>query len=128
MPQRLLLDTDILIDYSRQLQPAVTFLRGLNSRAVISAITVAEMCAGVREGNERVSLDRFVSGSDVVSVDAEVAERGGLILRQYGKSHGTGFADAIIAATAEIERATLVTLNRKHFPMLGEVLVPYTKA
>ncbi len=63
----------------------------------------------------------------MISVDPEIAERGGLLLRQYNKSHGTGFADAIIAATAEIERATLVTLNSKHFPMRTDVLVPYTK-
>jgi predicted nucleic acid-binding protein len=31
-------------------------------------------------------------------------------------------ADALIAACA-----TLVTLNRRHFPMLAEVLVPYAK-
>ena len=42
--------------------------------------------------------------------------------RKNFKSHNVGFADAIIAATVEIERATLVTLNIKtlnikHFPM-----------
>jgi predicted nucleic acid-binding protein len=43
-------------------------------------------------------------------------------------SHGTGLADALIAASAEAAGATLVTLNRRHFPMLAEVLVPYAKA
>jgi predicted nucleic acid-binding protein len=128
MPQRLLLDPDVLIDYSRKMEQAVAYLRGLSSRPVVSAVTVAEMYAGVRDGEERDNLDRFISESDVVAVDPQIAERGGLILRQYYKSHGTGCADAIIAATAEIERATLVTLNRKHFPMLPDVLVPYQKA
>jgi predicted nucleic acid-binding protein len=35
--------------------------------------------------------------------------------------------DALIAATAEQENARLVTLNRKHFPMLSDVLVPSQK-
>ena len=55
------------------------------------------------------------------------AVRGGLFRRDYGKSHGVGLADALIAATAELAQATLVTLNAKHFPMLPTVLVPYQK-
>ncbi len=35
--------------------------------------------------------------------------------------------DALIAASAEAAGATLLTLNRRHFPMLAEVLVPYAK-
>ena len=48
--------------------------------------------------------------------------------REYGKSHGVGLADALIAATAEVVGAQLVTLNKKHFPMLDDVYVPYTKS
>src|SRR5205807_205733 len=121
------LDTDILVDYSRCRPEAVSFMRGLPGRAMISAVTVAELYAGVREGRERQDMDRFVSESIVISVDISIAERGGLIGRQFRPSHGTGLADTIIAATAEIERATLVTLNSKHFPMLTDVLVPYTR-
>jgi predicted nucleic acid-binding protein len=60
-------------------------------------------------------------------VDAAIAVRGGLFRRDYAKSHGVGIADALIAATAEVAGATLVTLNRKHFPMLASVVVPYQK-
>lgn len=38
---------------------------------------------------------------------------------------GVGLADALIAACAEVVDARLVTHDRKHFPMLAEVLVPY---
>ena len=38
-------------------------------------------------------------------------------LRQYGKSHGVEIADALIAASAVANRATLWTRNRKHYPM-----------
>jgi len=51
----------------------------------------------------------------------------GLWRRTYGRSHGTGLADALIAASASAAQATLVTLNRKHFPMLADVLVPFSK-
>jgi predicted nucleic acid-binding protein len=33
--------------------------------------------------------------------------------------------DALIAATARIHGARLVTRNTRHFPMLDDLLVPY---
>mgnify|MGYP000852648065 CR=1 FL=1 len=47
--------------------------------------------------------------------------------RDYGKSHGVGLADAILAATAEAEKAELKTLNTKHYPMLKGLKPAYTK-
>ncbi|MHC4458909.1 MAG: PIN domain-containing protein, partial [Planctomycetota bacterium] len=52
---------------------------------------------------------------------------GGLYKRDYGKSHGVGLADAILAATAEAENAELKTLNTEHFPMLKGLRPAYTK-
>ena len=51
----------------------------------------------------------------------------GLWRRHYSRSHGTDLADALIAASVEEAGATLATLNRRHFPMLAHVLVPYAK-
>ncbi|MFM7640952.1 MAG: hypothetical protein ACKO45_05315 [Cyanobium sp.] len=42
-------------------------------------------------------------------------------------SHGTALADALIAASAEAAGAILVSLDRRHSPMLAEVLVPFVK-
>lgn len=127
MSKRLLLDTDVLIDYLRGEARAVTYLEGRTETLLISAITVGELFAGVREGKERTALSAFLSAFEIVAVDAGIAERGGLFRRDYVNSHNTGLADAIIAATAEQVQAQLVTLNRKHFPMLTDVRVPYSK-
>lgn len=63
----------------------------------------------------------------VVSVDTEIAKAGGLYKRDYGKSHGVGIADAILAATVEAESAELKTLNTKHYPMLKGLRQAYRK-
>jgi len=127
MAEPLLIDTDVLIDYLRGRAEAVSYLESRTEPLLISAITVAELYAGVREGAERVALEQFLSVFNVISVDDVLAAAGGLIRRDYGKSHGVGLADAIIAATAEARKAELVTLNKKHFPMLSSVVTPYHK-
>src|SRR2546428_6304128 len=124
MADSLLLDTDLPIDYLRGRAEAVTYLEGRTESLLISAITVAELYAGVRDGPERAKLAAFIQAFEVVPVDPEVALQGGLYRRDYGKSHSTGLADALIAAAAEVRQAALVTLNRKHFPMLTNVIIP----
>ncbi len=94
---------------------------------LISAITVAELYAGVRDGAERTKLDEFVRAFEIVAADREISVKGGLYRRDYMKSHNVGLADALIAATAEIHQARLATLNGKHFPMLANVIIPYRK-
>jgi predicted nucleic acid-binding protein len=127
MAGRLLIDTDVLIDYLRGQAEAVVYLESLTEPLLMSAVTLAELHAGVREGAERTALDTFVTVFEVVPVDVQVAMKGGLYRRDYRKSHNLGLADALIAATAEAAQATLVTLNKKHFPMLGTVVTPYQK-
>ena len=121
----LLLDTNVAIDHLRGRPPAVAFLGGLVGRPMTSVVVVAELYAGVREGPERARLETFLAGLVVLPLTADVARAGGLFRRQYGKSHNVGLEDALIAATAEAAGATLVTLNRKHFPMPIDVMVPY---
>jgi predicted nucleic acid-binding protein len=123
----LLIDTDVLIDYLRDQPASVAYLEELSLPVYVSAVTVAELYAGVRDGRERIALDQFVRSFRIVAIDEEIAVRAGILRRDYGKSHGTGLADAIIAATAEMQQARLVTLNDKHFPMLKDVVIPYTK-
>lgn len=125
MTNNFLLDSNILVDYLRNRSGAVEFVDGLSNVPKISAITVAELYSGVREGREREILDQLISDIAVVDVDREIAVTGGLLRRRYLKSHGLEIADAIIAATAQIEGSELVTLNKKHFPMFSSVVVPY---
>jgi predicted nucleic acid-binding protein len=127
MADRFLIDTDVLIDYLRGNSEAVSYLEGLTKPFLISAITVAELYAGVRDGVERTTLDEFIRAFEIVPVDQEISIKGGLFRRGYMKSHNVGLADALIAASAETRWAELVTLNSKHFPMLANVVVPYRK-
>lgn len=127
MVERLLLDTDVIVDYLRGRDEAAAFLEARPEPLLLSVITVAELYAGVRKGEERRVLEGFLSAFEIIHLDKEIAQKGGLYRRDYGISHGVGLADALIAATAELQQARLVTLNARHFPML-EVEVPYPQA
>jgi predicted nucleic acid-binding protein len=124
-----LLDTDILVDYLRGVPQAVKFLQKAITTSVchISAITIAELYAGVKDGKERPILDAFIQEFTLAVIDEKTAQQGGIYKRDYGKSHGVGLADAILAATADNLDAELITLNKKHYPMLKSVSVPYKK-
>ena len=123
----LLIHTDVLIDYLRGQTDAVAFLRKTKRALRVSSATVAELYVGVREGTEDDVLERFLGLLEVVEITSGIARRAGLWRRDFGKSHGTGLMDALIAASAESSGSTLVTLNDKHYPMLESVLVPYRK-
>jgi predicted nucleic acid-binding protein len=83
--------------------------------------------AGVKGANELAVLDNFVSHFRVVPITEGVAKVGGLYKRDFSKSHGVGLADAILAATAEKEKAELKTLNVKHYPMIRGLKPAYKK-
>ena len=127
MADQLLLDTTVLVDYLRDSDVAVKYLEemGAEDHLLISAVTVAELYAVVRDGRELARLESLLSAFDIVPLDRAIAEKGGLYRRDYGPSHGTGLADALIAASAAARLATLVTLNKRHFVMLDKVTVPY---
>jgi predicted nucleic acid-binding protein len=122
-----LLDTDVLVDFLRGYTKAVAFVNAQSSRIILSSIVVAELYAGVKGDEEQAALDNFVSLFRIVPVGADIAKAGGLYKRDYGKSHGVGLADAILAATAETENAVLKTLNTKHYPMLQGLRPAYKK-
>ena len=127
MAEAILLDTDVLVDFFRGHSKAVAFVNAHSARIILSSIVVAELYAGVKGDAEQAALENFVSLFRVVPVGAEIAKTGGLYKRDYGKSHGVGLADAILAATAEAENAELKTLNSKHYPMLKGLRPAYMK-
>ena len=126
MAERLLIDTDVLIDYLRGRDRAVEYLEDLHADLYVSVISVAELFVGVRGEEEEASLKQFLLTFNVLPVTQKVAQLGGLYRREYRASHGTGIADALIAATAEDSGAGLVSFNRRHFPMV-EITVPYER-
>jgi predicted nucleic acid-binding protein len=124
-----LLDTDVLIDYLRGHANAQRLFDKLPEDCALSVVSVAELHAGVREGPERKALETLLATFELIGLSASIATQGGLLRRDWGKTHGSGLNDALIAATALDTGRVLLTLNAKHFPMLrkAQMVVPYQK-
>jgi predicted nucleic acid-binding protein len=125
--ERLLIDTDVLIEYLRGREKGLEYLEDLDADLSISVISVAELFSGVKGDEEKRVLQQFLLAFTVLPVTERVARTGGFYRREYRPSHGTGLADALIAATAEELGLSLVTFNRRHFPMVSEIVTPYDR-
>jgi hypothetical protein len=115
------LDTNVAVDYLRGATAATELLDALvdsGEEIIASEVVRFELLAGVRE-EARSALELFSSALSWLPVTEEVSRAGGTLARRYRPSHG-GIEDVdyLIAATALLLDAELLTTNVKHFPML----------
>lgn len=116
----LLVDSDILLEVSRGRDAGLvsqwTELSSSDVEILYSPVSAAELWAGARPA-EHVALTDLFSSLTCVPIDAETGRRAGEYLKRYRKSHAVELGDALIAAGAVLNSATLWTRNRKHYPM-----------
>lgn len=90
MAGRLLLDTDVLVEYLRGRGAAVEYVEGFASDLHLSVISVAELFAGIRGDDEESSLERFHRAFTFLPVTEKTARPGELYRQRNGPSHRTG--------------------------------------
>jgi predicted nucleic acid-binding protein len=123
-----LLDTSVAIDHLRGLPEAVELLEksiAADEMLLASEVVRFELLAGVRKG-EVEALERFFTALSWVPVGEEVARTAGELAGRHRRAHsGIDDADYLIAATAVLLDADLLTTNVRHFPMLDDLVAPY---
>jgi len=121
------LDTSVLIDHTRGVSAARDALihAAQDGDLHSSEMVRVELLVLIRESE----LAAIASLLDVIvwhPVDRRVAERAGELGRRWLPSHnGIDPADLVIAATAQLIGAEVLTKNVKHFPMFGSIVAPY---
>ncbi|MGD0715750.1 MAG: type II toxin-antitoxin system VapC family toxin [Gaiellaceae bacterium] len=123
-----LLDTTVAVDHLHGVAPAVDLLHKLvedDEEVRASEVVRFELLAGVQD-EELEALEQFSSALSWVAVNEDVARTAGALARAYRKAHGgIDDADYLIAATAIVLDAELLTTNLRHFPMLKGLRAPY---
>ena len=118
-----LVDTDVLIDVSRNSETAITCIDRLGSYWALSAITALELISGARNQREVEFIDRLLEVYETIPVTEAIGRRAYDLLRNYAKSSGLRTFDSLIAATAIENHRTLITKNHKHFRMIEGLML-----
>ena len=90
----------------------------------ISAVTHLEIIAGMQPWEEDLTRD-ILTSCVCHPLDEIIGDKAGRLIARY-RSQGVALSvpDAAIAATALLSGLTLVTRNRKHFPMPELAIYP----
>ena len=118
-----LVDTDVLVDVSRNNQAAIAFIDQLSNDWALSAMTALELISGAKNQREVDLIDRLLEVYETISVNETIGRRAYELLKAYAKSNGLRTFDSLIAATAIEEQRTLVSKNRKHFGMIDGLAI-----
>ena len=114
-----LLDTDVLIWILRgrkEVKDKVSKLKE-DSPLAISVISIAEIFRNIFP-SELSTTEDFLNLHIIFELDQKTAKIAGLYCQQYQKQlKNLSLEDCMIAATANTNNLTLVSLNTKHFPM-----------
>ncbi len=115
----ILLDSDVIISWLRGYEPISNSIINLlddGDSLFWTPVSVAEIFAGVRR-SEAERTERLFLVLDFMALTGEIGRKAGLYLGSFAKSHCMELGDALIAASAAVNRLPLWTLNRKHYPM-----------
>lgn len=139
----IVLDTNVISELFRREPDAgvVAWLESLESDVAITAITLAELLAGVRrlpEGRRKSELDDAIAaavepyrgGHAVLPFDDSCADAYAEILYERERAgHPVTTADAQIAAICRVRGAVCATRNTKDFANTGiELIDPWSLA
>lgn len=123
MKQKVLVDTDILIDVSRGIQVALNRLQSEanNSTLTISAITQMELMVGCRNKTELQNLERFLQRYVIIKLNEFITNKAIELLKKYRLSHGLLIPDGLIAATAIVIDVPLLSKNQRDYRFISEL-------
>ena len=108
-----LIDTDVMIDLSRENADAANYLDSLSEPA-ISIVTAQEPIVGARDKRDLYAIDSLVSTYRVIYIDAAIGQLAYELLKRYATSDGLRTFDSLIAATAIEQDCALVSIR---FPL-----------
>lgn len=123
-----LLDTDILIDFSRGDGAAIAIIAEKESSDTlgVSTISVLEFLQGARDKREWLACTRSLLRFTHLPLSAAISSRAPILFEEYRLSHGLALGDCLIAATALTLNVPLLTKNQRDYRFINDLhLLPY---
>lgn len=118
---KLLIDTDIFIDYLKGMSPAKAVFRSRDIDIYCSILTKKELLSktGLKD-SERKKIISILRDLKTISIDPDISLKYSDLLANYHDNRLQP-PDAIIAATAWSKKLPLLTRNRRHFSYIEEI-------
>jgi predicted nucleic acid-binding protein len=124
-----IVDTTLTIDFLRRRPEAIAFLDELRGKGelVTHPVVIAETLQGARDRREQQAIETLFAHFQVVDVEVSDYHDSIVRLTRYSLSHGVGWHDCLIAATACRLAIPVATLNDRDFNCFGDLKVvrPY---
>lgn len=124
----LLIDTDVLIDFSRGVEKTKKKLKSQESEytLAISVITQLELMVGCENKADFKFLQEFLEDFEILHLNSSISKKSVELFEKYRLSHGVLIPDMLIASTALTLSIPLMSKNRKDFRFIDELtLVEY---
>lgn len=120
----MIVDTDVLIWYSRGHQKAIDVIHSLD-RFSISVVSYIEIIQGVRNKKELNAFKKALGilNAQVIQINELISTKAMFYIEQYNLSHSMALADALIGASAVTMQFSLITGNEKHYRHLPEIKI-----
>jgi predicted nucleic acid-binding protein len=118
-----IVDTDILIDAGRGVAEATSCLQAIEQQSALatSAVTQMELLVGSRNKKEQDEIEKFLSRFQVIKITGAASDMAVDLLRRYRLSHGLLIGDALIAATALVLDAPLISKNQRDYRFMADL-------
>lgn len=117
---KLLVDTDIIIDYLKGVKTAKEIFRSRDIDIYCSVLSKKELLSkpGLKD-SERIRIIKLMVRLKVVKIDENINKKYMLLIKKYGRRDM--IVDYLIAATAWAKNLPLLTRNRRHFEFIKEI-------
>ena len=111
-------DTDVLIDYLSDSEPAASIVAAALSRRGLhtTAVTRFELLSGTRSAREENLVRQLLAVLVTLTLDEAAADQAAMVRKSVeGRGEGIGMADSLIAGMVLAARGSSLTRSRRHF-------------
>ncbi len=121
MPDYLLVDTCVIIDYINKRNTTLNDLLDNGEVLFINSVIEMELLQGARNKIELAVIKKKLQSFRLLNLQQPIFDLATSYVRTYCLSHNLALPDAVIGATAIFYQVPLLTYNKKDFKFLPEI-------